>query len=94
MVEPYRIVVSQEAIDDLHQRLRMTRWPRSLSSDWARGVPVEYLRGVVERWLEFDWRLWEARLNEVPQYTTRIDEQTVHFLVDDIRAFFRPLRQQ
>jgi pimeloyl-ACP methyl ester carboxylesterase len=78
--ESFRIEVPQEDIDDLHQRLRATRWPRSLSADWARGVPVEYLRGVVERWLEFDWRLWEARLNAVPQYTTRIDGQTVHFL--------------
>ncbi|MDX6278951.1 MAG: epoxide hydrolase, partial [Kribbellaceae bacterium] len=77
---PFRIEIPQDGIDDLKDRLRATRWPRSLSNEWARGVPVEYLRGVVERWLEFDWRLWEARLNAVPQYTTRIDGQTVHFL--------------
>jgi len=43
-------------------------------------VPVDYLRGVVDRWLAYDWRVWEARLNEYPQFTTRIDEQTIHFL--------------
>lgn len=80
MAETFRIEIPQDAIDDLHRRLRATRWSRSLSGDWARGVPVEYLRGVVERWIEFDWRAWETRLNAVPQYTTRIDGQLVHFL--------------
>jgi epoxide hydrolase len=80
MVETFRIDVPQEAVDELRRRLRATRWPRALSADWDRGVPVEYLRGVVERWLEFDWRAWEARLNAIPQYTTEIDGQTVHFL--------------
>ncbi len=81
MLIPFVIDIPQEAVDDLHHRLRATRWPRSLpGAGWDRGVPVDYLCGVVERWLEFDWRAWETRLNAIPQYTTRIDEQTVHFL--------------
>lgn len=43
-------------------------------------MPVGYLRRVVERWATYDWRAWEARLNEYPQYTTDIDGQTIHFL--------------
>jgi pimeloyl-ACP methyl ester carboxylesterase len=78
---PFRVEISPDELDDLRRRLHATRWPRSLAGEaWGRGVPVGYLRGVVERWLEFDWRAWEARLNAVPQYTTRIDGQTVHFL--------------
>ncbi len=80
MLNPFRIDVPQEAIDDLRHRLRATRWPRELPGDWERGVPVGYLRGVVDRWLEFDWRAWETRLNAIPQYTTVVDGQTVHFL--------------
>lgn len=81
MLTPFEIDIPQDAVDDLHHRLRATRWPRSLpGGGWDRGVPVDYLRGMVERWLEFDWRAWEARLNAIPQYTTRIDGQTVHFL--------------
>lgn len=77
----FRIDVPDEALDDLAERLRRVRWPRQLPGDgWERGVPVEYLRQLVERWQSFDWRAWEARLNEYPQFTTRIDEQTIHFL--------------
>lgn len=77
----FRIEVPQEALDDLGERLLATRWPRQLPGDgWDRGVPVAYLRQVVERWRHYDWRRWEARLNAYPQYTTRIDDQTIHFL--------------
>jgi pimeloyl-ACP methyl ester carboxylesterase len=80
-VREFRIDVPDEALADLGERLRRVRWPEQLPGDgWQRGVPVDYLRGLVERWKSYDWRAWEARLNEYPQYTTRIDEQTIHFL--------------
>ncbi|GAA1565391.1 epoxide hydrolase [Kribbella sancticallisti] len=81
MLEPFQIAIPQPDLDDLHQRLRNTRWPAALpSAGWERGVPVEYLQRVVERWLEYDWRVWEARLNEYEQFTTRIDGQRIHLL--------------
>jgi pimeloyl-ACP methyl ester carboxylesterase len=77
----FRIEVPDEALTDLSERLLRVRWPGQLPGDgWARGVPVGYLRRVVERWKAYDWRRWEARLNAYPQYTTRIDEQTIHFM--------------
>ncbi|MGW1345402.1 epoxide hydrolase family protein [Kribbella sp. NPDC002412] len=77
----FRIDVPDEALDDLAERLRRVRWPQQLpGAGWERGVPVEYLRQLVERWQSFDWRTWEAQLNEYPQFSTRIDEQTIHFL--------------
>ncbi|MGY4770862.1 epoxide hydrolase family protein [Kribbella sp. CWNU-51] len=77
----FRIEVPDEALVDLAERLGRIRWPGQLPGGrWERGVPVDYLRQVVERWTEYDWRRWEARLNAYPQYTTRIDGQTIHFL--------------
>jgi hypothetical protein len=44
-------------------------------------VPLEYVKGLAERWRSaYDWRAWESRLNEYPQFTTTIDGQNVHFL--------------
>ncbi|MEU4603108.1 epoxide hydrolase family protein [Kribbella sp. NPDC023972] len=77
----FRIDVPDEALDDLAERLRRIRWPRQLpGAGWERGVPVEYLQQLVRQWTAYDWRIWEARLNEYPQFTTTIDEQTIHFL--------------
>jgi epoxide hydrolase len=81
MISEFRIAVPDAELEDLRGRLMRIRWPRQLPGDgWERGVPVGYLRRVVERWAAYDWRLWEARLNEYPQYTTEIDGQTIHFL--------------
>src|SRR5690606_39367438 len=80
---PFRIEVPQAALDDLADRLARARWGADLPGDdpWARGVPTSYLRGLAERWATaYGWRDHEARINELPQFTTEIDGQTVHFL--------------
>lgn len=81
-VRPFQIHVSQDEIDDLHQRLGRTRWPDELPGvGWSRGVPVGYLKDLAEYWrTSFDWGKAEAELNTYPQFTTTIDEQHLHFL--------------
>jgi epoxide hydrolase len=81
-IREFRIDVPQSDLDDLRQRLQRVRWPAQIpGTGWERGVPVDYLKGLVDRWLTaYDWRAAEARLNGHPQFTTRIDGQTIHFL--------------
>jgi pimeloyl-ACP methyl ester carboxylesterase len=44
-------------------------------------VPTSYVKRLVEYWRSgYDWRLWEKRLNEYPQFMTEIDGQPIHFL--------------
>jgi epoxide hydrolase len=78
---PFRIAVPQQDLDDLNLRLERTRWPDEIAGiGWTRGVPTAYLRSLADYWRTgFDWRDWEARLNDVPQFTTEFDGQTVHF---------------
>jgi pimeloyl-ACP methyl ester carboxylesterase len=80
-IRPFRIDIPQADVDDLHQRLDRTRWPSELTGiGWSRGVPVDYLKGLVEFWRTgYDWRAHEARLNAYPQFTTDIDGQSIHF---------------
>jgi pimeloyl-ACP methyl ester carboxylesterase len=81
-IRPFQIHTPQTAIDDLQHRLRATRFVAPLpGDDWSTGVPVEYLRRLVAYWAdEYDWREQESRLNEIPQFATEIDGQTIHFL--------------
>lgn len=81
-ITPFRIDVPQADLDDLHDRLSRTRWPRELPGvGWERGTPVGYLRGLAEHWRDgYDWREHEKRLNGFPQFTTVIDGQEIHFL--------------
>ncbi|WP_211304383.1 epoxide hydrolase family protein [Umezawaea tangerina] len=81
-MEPYRIEIPQSRLDDLAARLANTRWPAEPEgTGWRDGVPVAYLKDLVEHWrTRYDWRAWEARLNEYPQFTTTIDGANIHFL--------------
>jgi hypothetical protein len=44
-------------------------------------VPLDHVKQLAGHWRDgYDWRAWEARLNELPQFTTTIDGQTIHFI--------------
>jgi pimeloyl-ACP methyl ester carboxylesterase len=81
-VAAFRIDIPQDALEDLRDRIRRTRWPSEIrGAGWSRGVPPGYLRDLADHWLNsYDWREWEARLNRFPQFTTLIDGQRIHFL--------------
>jgi pimeloyl-ACP methyl ester carboxylesterase len=83
-IRPFRIEIPQADLDDLRTRLARTRWPGpgipARADDWSRGVPLDYLRDLAGYWADgFDWRAQEAALNEIPQFTTTIDGQAIHF---------------
>lgn len=81
-IRPFRIDIPQADLDDLNDRLARTRFPDELPSvGWSRGVPLGYLKELAEHWRTgYDWRAWEAKLNEYPQFTTTIEGQNIHFL--------------
>ncbi|MFF1902846.1 epoxide hydrolase family protein [Kitasatospora sp. NPDC058218] len=81
-IAPFRVNVPEADLDDLRHRLARTRWPDELpDADWSYGISRDYLVELVDYWRGgYDWRLHESRLNRIPQFTTEIDGQNVHFL--------------
>jgi pimeloyl-ACP methyl ester carboxylesterase len=81
-IEPFRIDIPQADLDDLRDRLARTRWPDELPDvGWRLGVPLGYLRELATYWRDaYDWRRHEAELNALPQFTTTVDGQRLHFL--------------
>src|SRR5512134_3478494 len=81
-IRSFQIEIPEEQIDDLRRRIAATRWPtKELVEDRSQGVQLATLRKLVGYWsTEYDWRTCEARLNALPQFTTRIDGVEVHFI--------------
>src|SRR5262245_15918031 len=79
-LEPFRVRVPEDALTDLRERLRRTRWPeRETVSDWSQGVPLGLLHDLVEYWATgYDWRAVETRLAALPQYRTVVDGLGIH----------------
>jgi hypothetical protein len=81
-IRPFTIETPDGDLKELHDRLDRTRWPAELGGPgWSRGAPVDYLKELAEYWRTgYDWRKHEARLNELPQFTTTVDGANLHFL--------------
>ena len=81
-IRPFRIDIPQSDLEDLAARLAATRWPDELTGAGTDyGMPLGVVQRLAERWRTgYDWRAHEARLNQIPQYTTTIDGQNIHFL--------------
>ncbi len=81
-IEPFRVDIPQSDLDDLSARLAATRWPGEVAkAGTAYGMPLEVVQRLARRWQDgYDWRAHEARLNEIPQFTTDIDGTNLHFL--------------
>ncbi|PRZ08669.1 epoxide hydrolase-like protein [Isoptericola sp. CG 20/1183] len=80
-IRPFAVEVPQADLDDLHERLERTRFaPAAPGDSWEYGTPESYLRDMVERWKDFDWRAVEALLAAYPGFRTEIDGQPIHFL--------------
>jgi len=78
----FTISIPDEAIAELHRRLRQTRWPDTVSdSGWTYGLDLEWMRTLADYWAnQYDWRTHERALNEYPHYLADIDGFWVHYL--------------
>ena len=66
-ITPFKIEIPDEQIEDLHTRIRNTRWPeQECVEDWTQGIPLAYTKELAEYWLnDYDWRSCEAKLNSL-----------------------------
>jgi pimeloyl-ACP methyl ester carboxylesterase len=81
-IRPFKVEVSQAALDDLRRRILATQWPeKETVGDSSQGVPLAAMREVAAYWATgYDWRKVEARLNALPQFITEIDGLDIHFI--------------
>jgi epoxide hydrolase len=79
-INPFKISVPRAQIDDLHKRVKNTNWPSTIHGQNYGGPALDDMQRLAEKLATFDWRKREAELNELPQFTTEIDGQNIHFI--------------
>jgi pimeloyl-ACP methyl ester carboxylesterase len=81
-IRPFNVEIPQAQIDDLRRRIAATRWPsKELVLDRSQGVQLATLQELARYWTDdYDFGKLEARLNELPQFTTEIDGVEIHFI--------------
>ncbi len=79
--EPFAIDVPDRALDDLAQRLELTRFAPGPDDDGRYGIPTSTVRELVGHWRGgYDWRAQERLLNSVPHARVEIDGIPVHYV--------------
>jgi epoxide hydrolase len=81
-IRPFRVDVPEVILEDLRQRLALTRLPNEIEGiGWEQGTDLGYLRSLLRSWEhEYDWRRVEAELNQLEHGVTEIDGQRLHFV--------------
>ncbi len=86
-MDRYTWTIDPTAIEDLHQRLARTRWPDALPATITpagttanRGLPVVSAKTWARALEALDWRKLEDELNAIPQFSTEIDGEHLHFV--------------
>tara|TARA_R110002110_G_scaffold406421_1_gene626266 strand:+ start:67318 stop:68469 length:1152 start_codon:yes stop_codon:yes gene_type:complete len=81
-ITPFEVAIPESALAELKARLATTRWPEAeLTDDWSQGLPLAYAQELAAYWAQdYDWRRFETRLNQWPQFKTTIDDIDIHFI--------------
>lgn len=81
-IRPFTVNVPDEEIAELRRRIKATRWPeKETVDDDSQGVRLATIQELARYWAdEYDWRKVEARLNNYPNFITRIDGLDFHFI--------------
>ncbi|HEY8236995.1 MAG TPA: epoxide hydrolase [Gaiellaceae bacterium] len=81
-IRPFNLEISDDELTELRRRITATRWPSTeLVTDRSQGVQLTPLQKLARYWVtDYDWRMAEARLNALPQFTTKIDGVEIHFI--------------
>ena len=81
-VLPFQVEIPEERIEELLRRIAATRWPgKELVSDRSQGVQLAALQELARYWnSDYDVGRVAARLNALPQFTTEIEGEDVHFI--------------
>ncbi|HEY9026870.1 MAG TPA: epoxide hydrolase [Burkholderiaceae bacterium] len=81
-IRPFHYHAPEAALADLRRRVAATRWPsRELVADASQGVQLATMQALARTWhADYDWRRFEATLNALPQFVTRIDGVDIHFI--------------
>ncbi|KAI9727470.1 MAG: hypothetical protein M1828_006412 [Chrysothrix sp. TS-e1954] len=87
-ISPMSLSTNDEQINELKQKLSRVSTPTRIDNGdpWDLGAPVQDVMRLAQYWQDgFDWRKQEAKINELPNYTTPIavegfEELQIHFL--------------
>lgn len=87
-IRPFKIDIPDAELEKLKAKLSLATFPNEVlfSDDPKYGAPLKDIKRLATYWKDgYDWRKHEAKLNELPHFTTKIEVDgfgglDIHFL--------------
>ena len=86
-VRPYTLSVADSKLSELARKLEASDFPDELDgAAWDYGVPLADVKRLAAYWKNgYNWRKHEAKINELPNFQTRIqvdgfESLDIHFI--------------
>jgi len=81
-IRPFNVKVPDGDLAELRRRIVAMKWPEAEPvPDASQGVQLATMQKLARYWAtDYDWRKFEARLNTLPQFITKIDGLDIHFI--------------
>lgn len=87
-IKPFQVSVPDSALKLVKDKLALATFPEEVefSDDWNYGTPLSDVKRLAKYWADgFDWRAQEAKINQLPQYTTKVNvdgfgDLRIHFV--------------
>ena len=82
MISPYTIDISDERLATIRAKVKAYDWSQLPDAGgWTAGVGLDDLKRLVAYWRDvYDWREVEYRLNQLPNFTTDVEDERLHFV--------------
>lgn len=82
MLTPYTIHISEQRLAAIRAKVETYDWSQLPDAGgWTAGVGVNDLKRLVAYWRDnYNWRDVERRLNTLPNFTTDVEGERIHFL--------------
>ena len=81
-IDPFKISYPKQRIIEIKETVEMFPWHEMpKEGGWSFGTNIDYMKHLADYWTKkYDWESQELRLNQQPNYTTKVDDIDIHFI--------------
>ena len=81
-IDPFKISYPKQRILEIKEKVEMFPWHEMpKEGGWSFGTNIDYMKNLADYWTKkYDWESQELRLNQQPNYKTKVDDIDIHFI--------------
>ena len=82
MIEPFRINISNQIIENIYDKIKKYPWNEMPNIDgWDHGTNFSYIKEISKYWVEdFNWKEQETNINKFSNFKTKVEDTDIHFI--------------